>query len=174
MNGGSITLSHTAVHGNLQINGGGSFNILPSTTITGNVEIQNIPASAGTILDQICGATVSGNLQVHNNGVPVQIGSSSTACPGNTVTGNLEVHNNTAQTFVFDNHVKGNLQDNNNVTSASVVPATEVVGNVVSGNLQCQSNSSIVDNTNTASPNQCALPGPGGLPPPPPPVLPVR
>ena len=121
----------------MQFNGGGTFSVGPFTTIDGNMEVQNLPS--GTALNQICNATVYGNLQIHNNGTAVQIGSASPSlCTGNVIVGNLEVHNNTGSTSMFGNTVSGNLDDHNNTAP------TQVFGNTVMKDLQCNSNSSII------------------------------
>jgi hypothetical protein len=126
--GGTLTLRGTTqIAGNVQLNNGGTFNIGPGVTIGGNFQVQNAPAVDPIVVDQICGATVMGNLQFQNNGIAVQIGSA-TGCAGNTIRGNLQVQNNMA-------------------------PIT-VVGNTVKGNLQCQGNTSITGSDNTAKQKQ--------------------
>jgi len=145
-NGGSLVLAGATVTGNVQINSGGIFSIGPFAVINGDLQIQNIPS--GTAQNQVCGATVKGNLQFQNNGTAVQIGSASPACPVNVIGGNLEVHNNTSSTAIFYNTVGGNLQDQNNTAS------TQVFSNKVTKNLQCQNNSSIAGGGNTAAQKQ--------------------
>ena len=125
-NGGNLILSGTLITGNVQINGNGTFSVGPSTTINGNLRVQNIPS--GNATNQICDATVKGDLQFENNGTAVQIGSPSPSCVGNIIGGNLQVQNNTASMRVFIN----------------------IVGN----NLQCQQNSSITGSGNTAGQKQ--------------------
>jgi hypothetical protein len=83
--------------------------------IDGNLEIHNI--SPGPTQNQICGVNLNGNLQFHNNGTPVQIGSPSSSCVGNLVGGNLDIHDNSAPTQVFDNTVSGKLQCHNNAST---------------------------------------------------------
>ena len=148
--GGNLALSNATVGNNVQINGGGSFSIGPSVKIKGNLQIQNIPAGPGQ--NQVCGSTVSGDLQFQNNGTAVQIGSSSPTCPGNTIGGNLTIQGNTAATVIFGNSIGGNLQDQNNTA------ATQVSNNTVGNNLQCQSNTTISGGGNTAhqKQGQCA------------------
>jgi hypothetical protein len=75
------------VQGNLQITGGSAFSIGPGH-ISGNLQIQNLPA--GSAQNQICGTTVNGNLQYQGNGAPVVIGSAS--CAGNTIGGDEGDH----------------------------------------------------------------------------------
>ena len=146
--GGNLVLvAGTSVGGNLQISGG-TFSIMG--TIDGNLQIQD---TTGTAQNQICGATVQGNLQFQSNATGVQIGSTSSSCAGNTIDGNLQVQNNTGSTVVSDNTVKGNLQDQNNTAP------TQVFNNTVNGNLQCSNDSSITGGGNTVSGNkqgQCA------------------
>jgi len=130
MSAGSLVLTNnSSVQGNLQITGGGTFSI-SSSHIGGNLQIQNIPVGAAQ--NQICGATVNGNVQFQNNGTAVLIGSP--ACLGNTVSGSLQVTTNTAATEVYGNTVSGNLQVQNNSA------ATQVDDNKVSSNLQVQNN----------------------------------
>lgn len=130
VNGGTLGLSDATVSGNVQI-GGGTFSIGPSTVIQGNLEIGNLPAPSRQ--NQICGTTVLGNLQFHNNATAVAIGQGTATCPGNSISGGLQVQNNTA--------------------------AATIIGNTVSGNLQCSGNTSISGSGNTVSGHkqgQCA------------------
>ncbi len=153
LNGGSLAISDSAIVGNVQIQGGGTFSIGPSAAIGGNVQIQNIPE--GTRQNQICGATVHGNLQFQNDGAPVLIGSASPAsCAGNYVGGNLTIQNNTGAVSVVGNAVSNNLTVQNNTAATSVndntvtgnlqnqnnAAATSVNSNIVTGNLQDQNN----------------------------------
>lgn len=113
VSGGNLILNNTRVGKDVQINGGGSFLLGSSSTINGNLQIGNLPVS--TTLNLICAITVNGDLQFHNNGAPVQIGSSSpTECPGNVVGGNLQITTNTASTQVFNNTVGNSLQCQSN------------------------------------------------------------
>jgi len=122
--GGSLVLVNATVSGNVQVNGG-TFSIGPSTTIKGNLQIQNI--LAGSAPSQVCGSQVNGNLVLQNTGSSVQVGSVSGSCWGNSIVHDVQIQNNT-----------GSIQ---------------VVGNAVGGNLQCQSNSSLLEGPN-AAPNQ--------------------
>lgn len=147
VNGGNLVLSGVLIGQNVRIVGGGTFSIGPSTTINGNLEIHDLPTGAAQ--NQVCGSTVSGNLQFHNNGTSVQIGSASESlCVGNVIGGNLEVHNNTGSTAIFSNTVGGNLDDHNNTAP------TQVFSNSVRQNLQCVSNSSITGGGNAAGQKQ--------------------
>jgi len=128
--GGSLVTSDATIGGNLQITGGGTFS-LASTTIDGDLQIQNIPA--GTAQNQICGTDVKGNLQFHNNGTAVVIGNPSASCAGNVIGNDLQIQNNTA--------------------------SVQVYGDTVGGNLQCSSNSSIAGGSDTAKQTQCQCTG---------------
>ena len=146
-NGGNLGLIQSSVGGNVQVNGGGTFTIGPGSSIGNDLQIQNLPTSSGQ--NQVCGTTVNGNLQFHNNGTAVLIGSSNPAsCAGNNVGGNLEVHDNTAATTVEGNTVGGNLDDNNNTAP------TQVFNNVVGNNLACGGDPSITGGGNTAKSKQ--------------------
>ena len=134
------------IRDSFQVNGGGTFSLGSSTTIKGNLQVQNIPAGAAQ--NQICATSVGGDLQFHNNGTAVQIGSSAPSCPGNVIGGNLQVQNNTAATVMYGNTVAGNLQDQTNTGS------TQVFHNAVTHNLQCQNNTSITGGGNTAAQKQ--------------------
>lgn len=162
--GGNLILSGTQVGRNVQITSSPIFSVGPSTTISGNLQVQNL--SSGTGLNQICGSTVKGNVQFQNNGTAAQIGSASPSlCAGNVIGGNLQVQNNTASTAIFNNMVGGNLQDQNNTASTSVVgngvggnlqvmndtTSAQVSNNTVTNNLQCQNDTSITGGGNTAS-----------------------
>jgi hypothetical protein len=82
---------------------------------------------------------INGNLQVQNNGSPIEIGANNAnACAGNTVGNNLQAQNNYAALSIDYNNVGGNLQVNNNTA------ATDVSGNTVTHNLQCQNNTPAV------------------------------
>ena len=142
--GGNLILSGTTVGGNVQIQGGGAFSIAGFTRIVGNLQIQNLPASATQ--NQICAVSVSGNLTYQNNGAPAQIGAS-TVCHGNTVGGDLQVGNNTAAVGIVGNSITNNLQVQND-TGATTVSDNS------SKSLQCQGNATITGNGNAASEKQ--------------------
>jgi hypothetical protein len=72
----------------------------------------------------VCGASVGGNVEFHNNAAPVAFGAvdvvnTSVAC-GNVIGGNMQVHNNTAQVQLFNNTVRKKLQcqQNDSITGA--------------------------------------------------------
>ena len=144
--GGTLRVVGSIVAGNVQISGNGRFTIGPGAIIRNDLQIQNL--AGGPVHNQICDTTVGGNLQFHNNGTAVEIGSASTECVGSFIHGNLEVQNNTAATAMFDNIVIGNLQDQGNVA------ATRVFDNFVEHNLQCQSNAQISGGGNSAKQKQ--------------------
>jgi hypothetical protein len=110
-NGGGLFTSNATIGGNLQITGGGTLS-MASTAVSGDLQIQNIPA--GSAQNQICGSQVKGNLTFHNNGTAVAIGTTSASCPGDTIGNDLQVNNNTAAVQVFDDTAGGNLQCQNN------------------------------------------------------------
>jgi hypothetical protein len=151
-NGGNLVLFQSHVGGNVQVNGSGAFSVGPSSTISGNLQIQSLPTGSGQ--NQICGTNVRGDLQVQNNGTAILIGANPPiACVGNTVSGNLQVQSNWAATSVVGNIVGGNLQD-----QANIAP-TQVFNNLVSGNLQCQGDAAIQGGGNTVGgkkQGQCA------------------
>ncbi|HWE50640.1 MAG TPA: putative Ig domain-containing protein, partial [Bryobacteraceae bacterium] len=144
LTGGNLVLSNTTITGNVQVQQGGTYSIGPGTKIQGNLQVQNLPASAAQ--NQVCGTSVKGNLDFQNNGSAVQIGGPS--CAANSIGGNLTVQNNTAATAAFGNSVSGNLQDQNNTAP------TQIFGNTVGKNLLCQNNPSITGGGNTAKSKQ--------------------
>lgn len=143
--GGNLTLIRTKVGGNLQISGASTFSVGPGTSVSGDLQVQNLPASAAQ--NQICGSSVHGNLVFQNSGTALLIGASS-SCPGNTVGNDLTVQNNTAATSIIGNTVTGNLVDQGNTAP------TQVFNNIVGNNLQCASNTSISGGGNTAKSKQ--------------------
>lgn len=99
--------------------------------------------------NQVCDATVLGDVQVHHNAAPIQIGSSSlSSCGGNVVVSNLEVHNNTGSTSIIGNVVDGNLHDHDNSGP------TELFDNTVTQDLQCENNTAITGGMNSADQKQ--------------------
>jgi Bacterial lectin len=168
MKGGNLSISNTTVGGDLHINRGGPFSIGPAVSIGGSLQIQNLPASAGTT-DQVCGVSVKGNLVLLNSGTATQIG---TGCGGNSVGGDLGVKNNTAPTQIYFNMVGGNLTDQNNtaltqiysntvngnLTDQNNTAGSQVFSNVVTKKLRCQGDTGITGGGNTAGSKlgQCA------------------
>jgi hypothetical protein len=144
--GGQLRMVGSIIAGDVQVNGDGQFSIGPGAIIRNDLQIQNL--AGGSVQNQICDASVHGNLQFHNNGTAVEIGSLSQSCLGNTVGGNVEVQNNTGSAAILDNVILGNLQDNNNTAP------TQVFDNFVEQNLQCQNNSAISGGDNLAKQKQ--------------------
>jgi hypothetical protein len=155
--GGNLLLGGATVGGDVEIHGG-TFSVGPSVEIGGDLRIHNIPD--GTAANQICGATIKGNLHIKSNGTPIQIGS----CPGNVVDGNLIVEDNTAATSIYNTTVGGNIVDHNN-TAATIINgntvggdlraedntvSTQILNNSVTNNLVCQSDTDITGSANTA------------------------
>jgi hypothetical protein len=133
MSGGGLSISNSGVSGNLEVTGGGTFSIGPTASIGGNLQIQNLPASAGT--NQVCGASVQGNLEIQNSGTATLIGSP--GCAGNVVGGNLQVQSNTATTAIYNNTIAGDLSAQSNTA------LTQIYSNTVKGNLSDQSNTAL-------------------------------
>jgi hypothetical protein len=143
VNGGDLVLYGDVIGGSVQIDGGHTFSIGPSTVIDGNLVIESTPT--GKLPNEVCGSTVEGNLQVLGNGTPVDVGSATPSlCAGNHVLGNLDVESNSAATAVYGNTVGGNLVDENNRGS------TKVFSNKVLDSLECQNNTSITGGGNVA------------------------
>lgn len=111
--GGTLELSGASVKGNVQVQGSGTVSILPASHIEGNLQIQDLPSGSAAI--QICGAAIDGNLQYQSNGAAVTIGGPS-GCSGNTIGGNLQVSDNSAPAVVADDAVSGNLQCENDTS----------------------------------------------------------
>jgi hypothetical protein len=117
-NGGTLILAPSAtVFGNLQISKASAFTLgapapapVPGAAVNGNLIIQNL--SAG-LLQQgtVCGVLVQQNLQVQNNGSPIEIGAASGTqnCAGNRIVGNLQCTGNTSLTG-GKNSVQGSAQ----------------------------------------------------------------
>ena len=147
-NGGTLIFNRAALGGSLQVNGG-TFSIGPGSTIKSNFAVLDAPRS--TVVSQLCGTSIGGNVQVNESGTPVSIGSG-TACPGNIVAGNLSLIENSAATAIYNNQVRGNVTDQQNTG------LTQVFSNSIGGYLTCASNSSITGGANTATKKlgQCA------------------
>jgi hypothetical protein len=162
---GTVELVQSRLGGDLQISGG-IFSITSGTTITGNLQVQGIPANSA--ISQVCGSAVTGDLTLQNNGTPVLVGTADGSCAGNTIQGNVTVQSNTAMvsvlgntignnltvqsnsasTIVDGNTLRGNLVDKNNTAD------TQVFTNQVRGNLQCSGNKLITGGSNVAASKQ--------------------
>ena len=111
----------STVGNNLQADGGGPVQV-SSTTVNGNLHLQSLTSpSAGSV----CTTQVKGNLSYQNGSEPMQFGGSTT-CPGNSAGGNFQVQSNS-----------GTLTIGSGAATPSGAPST---GNTASGNLQVQSN----------------------------------
>jgi YVTN family beta-propeller protein len=132
-NSGGLTLKPNArVNGNLQVTGPSVFNF-SGASVGGDLQIQQV--SIGEPQSSVCGTQVKGNLTVHNNRSPIQIGANNpNVCAGNTIGGDLQANSNTAALAIDYNAISGNLSVNNNTAT------TDVSGNHVGKNLQCQNN----------------------------------
>jgi hypothetical protein len=104
MNSGTLNLAaSTDVIGNVQIGSKASlpngFVIGPGADISGNLTIQNLPASQQSGF--VCRTTVSGGVSVNNNNISIEIGEPpmQTNCPGNTISGGLSCKGNAAGTL---------------------------------------------------------------------------
>lgn len=145
MSGGTLALSGVLVGGDIQITGG-TFSIGPTAVVNGNLEVHDMMNADSS---QVCGSTVYGNVEIHNNAGAIQFGAvDQTLCLGAFIGGNVEIHNNTGVTGLFGNTVSGNVEDHNNKA------LTQVFGNVVSRNLHCVNNASIAGGGNTAAKKQ--------------------
>ena len=164
--GGSLATSNVDISGSLLTQCGGSFSVGPGTVISGDLQVQD---SINTLVqDQICGATVKGNVHVQADILGAQIGSSYSTCPGNNIKGDLTlqllagsvstvgntiggtvtVRDNLASTTLQSNTVTGNLEDLENLG------ATQVVNNTVAGTLGCRLDAKISGSGNTAASKQ--------------------
>jgi len=130
LNGGSLALSGATIATNVTVSGGGSFSI-GASQIGGNLTATNLPA--GATANQLCGATIKGNVTYQSNGLPLQAGAAS-GCPGNTIGGNITISGNSAATVIANTLITGNITDANNTAS------TQVAHNTVDGNLVIQNN----------------------------------
>jgi len=130
VNGGNLALTNVTVNGNLIIQGNAGFSLGPGTTISKNLNIQNV--SSGVTTNRVCQVSVLGNMQVYTNASPVTIGAMDGFCYGNVVGGSLDVQGNTGS-------VKVNL-------------------NSIGKTLSCSANTSITGSGNSAPKkiDQCA------------------
>jgi hypothetical protein len=135
--GGSLFAEGVFVRGDLQANALDSV-VIGGVSIGGNLTIQNtigVPPVFGT--NFVCGATVGNNVQLQANGhaATFTVGASgAVGCPSNTILGNAEMNNNQAVVTIIGNIVTGNLQCQD---SPSALPTGS--GNTVGGtkNGQC-------------------------------------
>jgi len=114
VNGGHVALSNSTVTGNMAVQGGSGFSFGPGTKIAGNLSIQNV--ASGSAASQICQATVSGNLNISGNAIPIQIGNPQNSCFGSSFGKNVDITGNTASVTVYDNTVGKNLSCSGNTS----------------------------------------------------------
>ena len=130
--GGAFDDEGAVVGGSLQASNAASIKVVGGGTIGRNLQVTGVtgtPSGGGD--NMICNTTVTGNVQVLNNGplAPIDIGNLG-ACsggPGLTVGGNVQVLGNQAAITVGGNTVHGNLQVQNNIGGVTVS------GNAVTG-----------------------------------------
>lgn len=108
VNGGNFGITGGTISGNVQIQGATAFTIGQDTTITGNLAVQNI--GQDSVINQISGARINGNLDASYNAAPIQFG------PGNFVGGNAGIQNNTAPITVYNNAIQKTLSCSNNIS----------------------------------------------------------
>jgi hypothetical protein len=114
VNGGHIALSNSTVSGHMAIQGGSGFSVGPGTKIGGNLSIQNV--ASGSAASQICQATVSGNLEISANAIPIRIGNPQSSCFGSSFGKNVDISGNTASVTVYDNTVGKTLSCSGNTS----------------------------------------------------------
>jgi len=153
VDGGTLILGNVTVDGSVEITSG-ALSLAPFTIITKNLQIHHL--AGGLEENSICGATIQGHVEVHDNAAAITIGADplgvtgptpSSFCAGNTVGGNLHVHNNSAPLQVVGNTVSGHLDVHSN--SAPI----EVIDNAVRGKLFCHGNATIQGGPNVGSAN---------------------
>jgi len=138
--GGYIGLNNFTASGNIDIRGPVAFSIANST-LKRNLAIDNL--SASSVLSQLCGTSISGNLEVQSNRAPVNIGGPQ--CAGNNITGNVSVSGNSAPMRIYSNQSGKNLSVTNNTGAVSVYQ------NNAAKNLSCSGNTTISGGGNTAA-----------------------
>jgi hypothetical protein len=114
VNGGHLALSNSTVSGNVSVQGGSGFSFGPGTNIQKNLSIQNV--GSGSTASQICQATVSGNLEISGNAIPIQIGNPQNFCFGSSFGKNVDISGNTAPVTVYENTVGKNLSCSGNTS----------------------------------------------------------
>jgi hypothetical protein len=120
--GGSLTLTGTAITGGVSVEGG-TVAISAYSSVGRGVSIENISALTKNV---ICNSTIYGSVEIEGGAGDLQVGGlNGTACTGNVIGRNLEVER-TAGRIIVDN-------------------------NIATGELECERNSSIFGEGNTAS-----------------------
>jgi len=172
VNGGRVIISGSNTIGqDVQIDGADTFSIRPSTVINGNVYIANMPLVSGQFKNEVCGSTLNGDLTLEGNNAAVSIGGGRVGCPPNTIGGNVQTTGSTSLTGISGNTIGGDLQVTNNTGNTDLTlnqvggnvevlsnATATIIGNTVTGSLDCENNSSIQGSGNTASEKigQCA------------------
>jgi Putative Ig domain len=118
--GGNFTLSHALVTGNVQVQGWSQFSMSPDSAIFGDLTIEDV---AGVSHTTLCGISVSGNVSVLDNGIPIEVGSPQASCAENFLAGNLAINNNSDPIDVYKNLISGALglscTNNNSIAGAA-------------------------------------------------------
>lgn len=114
--GGRLSLSGTAVSGNVNNEQGIGLSISTYSVIEGNLIVHNT-SSLAEQQSSLCSSTVYGNVLLQHNGGTFQLGSlSPSVCDGNVIGGNAEIENNSGAINLANNFVNGNLQCQGNST----------------------------------------------------------
>lgn len=126
-NGGTLTLFHETVDGNVEIGNnqiGDGFDVEISK-IGGFLEINHV--MPGPALDRVCATQVTGYLAVRDNLTTIQVGN---GCPANTIGNFLDAGNNTGTLLIGENGVTNDMTIENNSGNTQVIEA-HVSGNVL-------------------------------------------
>jgi hypothetical protein len=107
VNAGHLALNNATISGNLAIQGASGFSLGPGSAIAGTLSIQNV--ASGLTASQICQAIVSGNLEISDNAIPIQIGNPQNSCSGSFFLKNVDISGNTGSVTFYDNTVVKNL-----------------------------------------------------------------
>jgi hypothetical protein len=123
---------------NMRANNSTAIQLGAGGSIGGNLQVRGLTGAPLGSDNSLCDTTVTGNVQVHNNGSgsPIDVGDLGTCAgePGLTVGGNLQVRHNAANVTIGGNKVNGNLQVQNNTAEVTVS------GNAVKRNVQVNNN----------------------------------
>jgi hypothetical protein len=92
----------------------------PDSAIFGDLTIEDV---AGVSHTTLCGISVSGNVSVLDNGIPIEVGSPQASCAENFLAGNLAINNNSDPIDVYKNLISGALglscTNNNSIAGAA-------------------------------------------------------
>lgn len=172
--GGNINLIGATVGSSVVIQSGGMFNFVPNgataTVIKGNLTVQSLPKS--TVVNQVCGSTITGSLVYQSNGAAAVIGSGTSSCGLNSIGGSLQVSSNSAAVTMNGDKVSGSIQVQSNAGATTIngntvgvsvqdqsnTGATQIFNNTIVNALQCSSNAAITGGGNKAAvkQGQCA------------------